>query len=213
MALERMESNIMALLRYDMECITEIHCLKLYCQRLGCNLSDRAAVRHVAGCAFALATEALSDIVILQFPPSLTAAAILVAARRAQARARCIMFTLYQMRLCLLSLLYLTQACVAMYAPLPVLLANFLTCINVQGLPATCASEEVLCQQCTAVQGTVPFWPSVLSQMTGYTEASSPVFASAIAQAGRLCRKLYTSAEATAPMAPALPQKAQNLLP
>ncbi len=86
MALERMESNIMAVLRHDMECIAAIHCLKVYCQRLGCDLSDGAAVRRAAGCAFALATEALSDMAILQFPPSLTAAAILVAARRAQVR-------------------------------------------------------------------------------------------------------------------------------
>ena len=85
MSLERMESNIMAVLRHDMECIAAIHCLKVYCQRLGCDLSDGAAVRRAAGCAFALATEALSDMAILQFPPSLTAAAILVAARRAQA--------------------------------------------------------------------------------------------------------------------------------
>ena len=95
MALERMELNIMALLPRDMECIAEIQCLKLYCQRLGCNLSDGAAVRRTAGCAFALVAEALSDIAILQFPPSLTAAAILVAARRAQARAGHIMLALY----------------------------------------------------------------------------------------------------------------------
>lgn len=75
----------MAVLRHDMECIAAIHCLKVYCQRLGCDLSDGAAVRRAAGCSFALATEALSDMAILQFPPSLTAAAILVAARRAQA--------------------------------------------------------------------------------------------------------------------------------
>lgn len=44
-------------------------------------------------------------------------------------------------------------------------------------------------------QGSVPFWPSVLAQLTGYTEASSPPFASAIAHAGRLCSKLYTSVD------------------
>lgn len=42
----------------------------------------------------------------------------------------------------------------------------------------------------------MPFWPSVLSQLTGYTEAGNPPFASAIAHAGRLCSKLYTSADA-----------------
>ncbi len=84
MALERMESNITAVLRSDMECIAAVHCLKVYCQRLDCDLADGAAVRRAVGCAFALATEALADMAVLQFPPSLTAAAILVAARRAQ---------------------------------------------------------------------------------------------------------------------------------
>lgn len=59
------------------------------------------------------------------------------------------------------------------------------------------------------VQGSVPFWPSVLSQLTGYMEASSPAFASAIAHAGRLCSKLYTSVDpalmASAAAAAALP--------
>ncbi len=45
-------------------------------------------------------------------------------------------------------------------------------------------------------QGSVPFWPSVLSQLTGYAEAGNPPFASAIAHAGRLCSKLYTTADA-----------------
>ena len=54
----------------------------------------------------------------------------------------------------------------------------------------------------SAVQGSVPFWPSVLSQLTGYTEGSSRPFASAIACAGRLCSKLYTCAEVAASMAP-----------
>ncbi len=47
-------------------------------------------------------------------------------------------------------------------------------------------------------QGSVPFWPSVLAQLTGYTEASSPPFASAIAHAGRLCSKLYNSVDPSA---------------
>ena len=42
----------------------------------------------------------------------------------------------------------------------------------------------------------MPFWPSVLSQLTGYAEAGNPPFASAIAHAGRLCSKLYTTADA-----------------
>jgi hypothetical protein len=58
---------------------------------------------------------------------------------------------------------------------------------------------------CGTPQGSVPFWPSVLSQLTGYTEASSPPFASAIAHAGRLCSKLYTSADSAAVTAAAPP--------
>lgn len=85
-AIMRMEANISSVLRQDSECISAVHCLKVFCQRLGCDLSSGEAVRRVAGCAFALATEALSDLAVLQFPPSLTAAAVLVAARRAQAR-------------------------------------------------------------------------------------------------------------------------------
>lgn len=74
-------------------------------------------------------------------------------------------------------------------------------------LPSRVYQEALLrlISQCPAMQGSVPFWPSVLSQLTGYTEASSPQFPSAIAHAGRLCSKLYTSAEAVAPVAPALP--------
>lgn len=45
------------------------------------------------------------------------------------------------------------------------------------------------------VQGSVPFWPSVLSQMTAYTESGSPPFAAAIGAAERLCTKLYSMQE------------------
>jgi hypothetical protein len=56
---------------------------------------------------------------------------------------------------------------------------------------------------CGFSQGSVPFWPSVLSQLTGYSESGSPPFASAIAHAGRLCSKLYTSVDSS--LAPNLP--------
>ncbi len=45
------------------------------------------------------------------------------------------------------------------------------------------------------LQGSVPFWPSVLSQLTGFTEASTPIFASAIGHAERLCTKLCSGPE------------------
>lgn len=59
-------------------------CLQIYLQRLGIDFSDGVAVRCAAGCAFALATQALAELPTLQYPPSLTAAAVLVAARKAQ---------------------------------------------------------------------------------------------------------------------------------
>ena len=59
-------------------------CLQVYIQRLGCDLNNSEAVQQAAGCAFALATEALSDLTLLQFPPSLTAAALLMSARKHQ---------------------------------------------------------------------------------------------------------------------------------
>ena len=60
--------------------------MQLYVQRLGCQLQDVAAVRKVAGIAFALAMDALYDLPVLQFPPSLLAAALLFTARKTQVR-------------------------------------------------------------------------------------------------------------------------------
>ncbi len=60
--------------------------LQIYLQRLNVDLSNGETVRLAAGCAFALVTQALAELPILQFPPSLTAAAVLVAARKAQAQ-------------------------------------------------------------------------------------------------------------------------------
>lgn len=60
--------------------------VQIYLQRLNVDLSNGETVRLAAGCAFALATQALAELPILQFPPSLTAAAVLVAARKAQVR-------------------------------------------------------------------------------------------------------------------------------
>ena len=60
---------------------------QIFLQRLGVDLGDGDAVRRAAGCAFALATQALNELPMLQFPPSLSAAAILVAARKAQVSA------------------------------------------------------------------------------------------------------------------------------
>ena len=42
----------------------------------------------------------------------------------------------------------------------------------------------------------MPFWPSVLSQLTGFSEAGSAPFVSATALAERVCDKLLSSSEA-----------------
>ena len=60
---------------------------QVYAQRLGCDLNRPAAVSRTLGDAFLLVSEALADPGLLQFPPSVAAAAVLVAARKAQVRA------------------------------------------------------------------------------------------------------------------------------
>ncbi len=40
-------------------------------------------------------------------------------------------------------------------------------------------------------QGSVPFWPSALAAMTGYSESSSPIFAAALQHGDRLAQKLF----------------------
>ena len=57
---------------------------QVYAQRLGCDLNRPAAVSRTLGDAFLLVSEALADPGMLQFSPSVTAAAVLVAARKAQ---------------------------------------------------------------------------------------------------------------------------------
>lgn len=41
----------------------------------------------------------------------------------------------------------------------------------------------------------MPFWPSVLAQLTGFSEAGSAPFVSATAVAERVCERLLASAE------------------
>jgi Cyclin, C-terminal domain len=56
----------------------------LTAQRLGVDLSDGAMVARCCGNAFMLISEALADVAMLQFPPSMVAAAVLLIARKAQ---------------------------------------------------------------------------------------------------------------------------------
>ena len=79
-----MEANISNVLQHDTACISALHVLKVYAQRLGCDLNSPRAVTRTLGDAFLLVSEALADTALLQFPPSITAAAVLIAARKAQ---------------------------------------------------------------------------------------------------------------------------------
>ena len=85
-AMEQMETNVSSVLQHDTACISALHVLKLYAQRLGCDLNSPPAVARSLGEAFLLVSEALADTALLQFPPSITAAAMLMTARKAQAR-------------------------------------------------------------------------------------------------------------------------------
>ena len=71
-------------LNNDTATISTLRCLKLYLERLGCNFLDQESVQMVAGSAFALVREMLSDMTFLNCRPSVIAAAIMYAERRNQ---------------------------------------------------------------------------------------------------------------------------------
>ena len=79
-----MEWNVWHVLNNDTATISTLRCLKLYLERLGCNFLDQESVQMVAGSAFALVREMLSDMTFLNCRPSVIAAAIMYAERRNQ---------------------------------------------------------------------------------------------------------------------------------
>ena len=79
-----MEWNVWRVLNNDTATISTLRCLKLYLERLGCNFLDQESVQMVAGSAFALVREMLSDMTFLNCRPSVIAAAIMYAERRNQ---------------------------------------------------------------------------------------------------------------------------------
>ena len=117
-ALERMEANVAACVHGDVDAAPALDWLALYATRLGADVADPASRRAAAGAAFAAAGDALRDVVLAQQRPSLVAAALMAAGRRAV--------------------------------------------------------------------GALPAWPSVLSTLTGYTEAGTPALAAAEALAARI---------------------------
>lgn len=51
---EAMEGDVRAVVRGDTACISALHVLKLYAQRLGCPLSSPRLVKRVTGSSFLL---------------------------------------------------------------------------------------------------------------------------------------------------------------
>lgn len=82
--IQQMEWNVWRVLNNDTATISTLRCLKLYLERLGCNFLDQESVQMVAGSAFALVKEMLSDMTFLNCRPSVIAAAIMYAERRNQ---------------------------------------------------------------------------------------------------------------------------------
>ena len=79
-----MEWNVWRVLSNDTATISTLRCLKLYLERLGCKFMDQESLQMVAGSAFALVREMLSDMTFLNCRPSVIAAAIMYAERRHQ---------------------------------------------------------------------------------------------------------------------------------
>lgn len=79
-----MEWNVWRVLNNDTATISTLRCLKLYLERLGCNFLDQESVQTLAGSAFSLVKEMLSDMTFLNCRPSVIAAAIMYAERRNQ---------------------------------------------------------------------------------------------------------------------------------
>ncbi len=77
-------NGMYGVLNNDTATISTLCCLKLYLERLGCNFLDQESVQMVAGSAFALVREMLSDMTFLNCRPSVIAAAIMYAERRNQ---------------------------------------------------------------------------------------------------------------------------------
>lgn len=82
--IQQMEWNVWRVLNNDTATISTLRCLKLYLERLGCNFLDQDSVQTLAGSAFALVKEMLSDMTFLNCRPSVIAAAMMYAERRNQ---------------------------------------------------------------------------------------------------------------------------------
>lgn len=82
--IQQMEWNVWRVLNNDTATISTLRCLKLYLERLGCNFLDQESVQTLAGSAFSLVKEMLSDMTFLNCRPSVIAAAIMYAERRNQ---------------------------------------------------------------------------------------------------------------------------------
>ncbi|GAX79992.1 hypothetical protein CEUSTIGMA_g7432.t1 [Chlamydomonas eustigma] len=79
-----MEWNVRNLLGDDTSAISALRCLKIYLERMGLRSLDKQCVYGMAGLAIMLSVEALYDASLLNCRPSVVAAALLCAERRAR---------------------------------------------------------------------------------------------------------------------------------
>jgi hypothetical protein len=136
-ALETVQAHVVAILQQDTVCISAMHCLNLYTQRLDVEVGSTDVARSGVGLANSLLTEAVGDLASLQYPPTLLAAVALYTARK--------------------------------------------------------------------IQGSEPSWPSVIANMTGYTDVNNTTFGSAAQHLDRIAQKLFGQAEVPMLMYPGMP--------
>ncbi|KAK9820095.1 hypothetical protein WJX72_006068 [[Myrmecia] bisecta] len=84
LVVQQMEWNIRRVLNNDTAAISTLRCLKLYLERMGANFLDQDSLQTIAGGAFTLIRESLSDMAFLNCRPSVIAAAVIYAERRSR---------------------------------------------------------------------------------------------------------------------------------
>ena len=61
------------------------------------------------------------------------------------------------------------------------------------GMAWVCRSTLLLTVHLLPLQGCVPFWPSVLSQLTDFSDGSTAAFVAATGMAERVCNRLLAT--------------------
>lgn len=78
---EGMDKSVRQVLAGDTSAISTLRCLKLYLERMGTDFQNASELQRIAGDSFALLYQGLADPALLEYKPSLTAAAMLASCR------------------------------------------------------------------------------------------------------------------------------------